>query len=413
MKRTGLLSSLPAREDVLLIAQTFRAAGFECYMVGGCVRDLLLGREVKDVDFTTNAHPPEVQRLFKRNVPTGIQHGTITVLIEKRAYEVTTYRAESDYTDARRPDRITFAKTLSEDLSRRDFTINAIAFDPVTEELTDEHGGLEDLAAGRIRTIGKPEDRFFEDGLRTVRACRFASVLGFSIEPETHQALCRPDIHARTKKVAVERFTDELRKGFSGSDPARLVELLEETGLGPLFVPRADPGRIEAINQLSDPENRLAWYLAAAAGDFTDPQTESRIEAIGRSIKLSNDSIAHSVRSFRLLAWKPETIVDIRRFCAWLKKSAAGEFLRTARDFLRIRPDLEEILAKCEEAIARDPLIAKDLALDGNDIRSLGLEGKSIGEAQQAMLELVYEHPEKNTREDLTQFLAGKRSSSS
>lgn len=408
------------REDIRTISDILSQSSYECYMVGGCVRDLLLGRPVKDIDITTNAEPQVVQKLFKRTVPTGLQHGTITVLFEKRSYEVTTYRAEGTYSDARRPDTITFAKTLSEDLSRRDFTINALAYDPTADVLQDEHGGLDDLKQKIIRTIGKAHDRFFEDGLRTVRACRFASVLDFRIEEETFKAICDPAIHERTKKVAVERFSDELRKGLSGPFPSRLIELLEDTGLMNLFLPyKAPRPELQKLSLLSNVENRLGCYLHFICMREKDPVTS--IESTAKKLKLSNETAAHAIRTHRFLLASAgdlndvEEQIDQRRFCAWLKKTSADplSILDDSSELASIQSSLHTLIPVWKTMIQNDPLVAKDLALNGNDIQELGFSGKEIGTAQASALEYLYRWPGRNTREDLTQFLLGKRSSSS
>lgn len=408
------------QEDIRTISDILSQSSYECYMVGGCVRDLLLDRSVKDIDITTNAEPQVVQKLFKRTVPTGIQHGTITVLFGKRPYEVTTYRAEGTYSDARRPDTITFAKTLSEDLSRRDFTINALAYDPTADVLRDEHGGLDDLERKVIRTIGKAHDRFFEDGLRTVRACRFASVLDFTIEEETFRAICDPVIHARTAKVAVERFSDELRKGLSGPFPARLIELLEDTGLMNLFIPyRAPRPQIQKLSALSNMENRLGCYVHFICMRETDPMAS--IELIAKQLKLSNESMAHAIRTHRFLLADAGDLSNIeeqirqRKFCAWLKKTCADplSILSESHELAIIHSPLQTLIPVWKEMIQNDPLVAKDLALNGNDIQELGFSGKEIGTAQASAIEYLYRWPGRNTREDLTQFLLGKRSSSS
>ncbi|MCB1175781.1 MAG: hypothetical protein KDK39_19555, partial [Leptospiraceae bacterium] len=173
---SDLIAVLPAeiRSDLQQIHSTLSQAGYECYLVGGCVRDLILARHSPgDYDLASNAPPEIALRLFPRSIPTGLQHGTITILLNKRPYELTTYRRESEYSDARRPDAIAYAQTLAEDLSRRDFSMNALALDLQSGVLIDYYNGLQDLQAGRIRAIGSARERFCEDGLRPVRACRF------------------------------------------------------------------------------------------------------------------------------------------------------------------------------------------------------------------------------------------------
>ena len=177
--------------------------GFEAYAVGGCVRDTLLGREPEDWDITTSAKPQEVKRIFPRTIDTGIQHGTVTVMIDHKGYEVTTYRIDGEYEDGRHPKSVAFTPSLTEDLKRRDFTINAMAYNH-RRGIVDEFGGMEDLKGKCIRCVGRAEDRFTEDALRILRAIRFSAQLGFDIEPSTFEAvrIIAPNI----EKVSKEQF---------------------------------------------------------------------------------------------------------------------------------------------------------------------------------------------------------------
>ncbi|MBL8021590.1 MAG: poly-A polymerase [Leptospirales bacterium] len=419
MNQADLLRSLPEniQSDIATVHGQLNAKGFECFLVGGCVRDLLLNKPIKDLDFTTNAEPTEVQKIFKRTVPTGIKHGTMTVLIEDRAYEVTTYRAEGNYSDARRPDRITFAKTLSEDLSRRDFTINALALDPHTGKITDEHHGLIDLQNKILRTIGKPEERFFEDGLRTVRACRFASVLGFTIEPATLAALSHPEIQKRTALVAIERFTDELWKGFRGDTVSTMILHLERTGLVDLFVNfpgRTSPDTLSAVDRMSYAENRMGYWLS----QFYPRQTaEIAIEPICRKLKFSGAQTQHCQVLARIIAFSETadsySIPLVRRFCARLKRelNAPLNFLREISEIGEVGeivPLTKLLLQQFQLILGSDPLLPTDLHLDGNDLKSLGFQGKMIGEKIEELLSRVYEDPSLNSREKLLELIRAK-----
>ena len=169
----------PFREEVRTINRVLREKGYQCYLVGGSVRDLLLGFNVYDFDFATDARPGEVSKLFRRVIPTGIKHGTVTVLMKNGTYEITTYRSEGKYLDGRRPEEVHFSDTLEEDVLRRDFTINGLAYDISEEKIIDYVEGMKDLKDELVRTIGDPVERFSEDGLRTYRACRFAAKLKF------------------------------------------------------------------------------------------------------------------------------------------------------------------------------------------------------------------------------------------
>ncbi len=170
-------------------ARVFRSAGFQCHLVGGAVRDILLGRPHTDFDVATDAVPAQVIPLFRRVIPTGIRHGTVTVLFKGTTFEVTTFRTEADYSDGRRPDSVTFGPSITEDLARRDFTINAIAYDLHADRVEDPHSGRADLRRRIIRAIGDPGERFREDGLRPLRACRFAAQLGFTVDEPTLRAI--------------------------------------------------------------------------------------------------------------------------------------------------------------------------------------------------------------------------------
>lgn len=202
--------------------------GFEGYFVGGCVRDELMGRPVNDMDIATNATPEQVIALFERTIPTGLEHGTITVLIENEPFEVTTYRTETEYVDHRRPEQVQFVRELSEDLRRRDFTMNAIARG-IDGEYVDPFHGIEDLRNGIIRCVGIADERFEEDALRMVRGIRFASVFDFEIEQQTWQALLNHQ--ALIKHIATERIRVEMEKMIAGPYPYHGIELLLSSGL--------------------------------------------------------------------------------------------------------------------------------------------------------------------------------------
>ncbi|TMV51241.1 CCA tRNA nucleotidyltransferase [Paenibacillus mesophilus] len=203
-------------------------AGYEAYFVGGCVRDKLLGRPLKDIDIATSALPEVVMRLFARTAPTGLQHGTVTVIMERHTFEVTTFRKESEYEQFRRPKEVEFISDLNEDLRRRDFTINAMALDAEGASI-DPFGGADDLAAGRIRCVGNPMERFHEDALRMLRGIRFACEYGFELEADTWSGLLQ---HAPLLvHVAMERVSAELDKMIEGRAPDRAVRLLTESGL--------------------------------------------------------------------------------------------------------------------------------------------------------------------------------------
>lgn len=221
----------------------FEAAGFEAYLVGGAVRDEFMGKGAHDWDVATNAKPEEVIKIFHRVIPTGIKHGTVTVHFMKQAIEVTTFRTESDYSDGRHPDKVEYAGHIEEDLSRRDFTMNAMAASLKDGHIVDPYGGAEDIQKKTIRAVGQPVERFMEDGLRPVRAVRFASQLGFKIEENTWAAILREDILKKSAGISLERFRDEFCKILLSPVPSVGLKLLEESGLLKIFVPELLQGR--------------------------------------------------------------------------------------------------------------------------------------------------------------------------
>lgn len=250
-------------EEAAPILKALQDNGFEAYFVGGSVRDLLINRPINDIDIATSAYPEEIKQTFKKTADTGIEHGTVTVIENKQTYEVTTFRTESEYQDFRRPDKVTFVKSLTEDLKRRDFTINALAMD-ANGEIIDLFGGLEDLDKQVIKAVGNPSERFHEDALRMMRAVRFQSQLDFGIEQHTKEAII--EHHELLSKIAVERVRDEFlklglgqgfKKGFASFIDFKLVEQVPV-----LNVYEAELRRLLGINFL--PANEVAFWSMIA-----------------------------------------------------------------------------------------------------------------------------------------------------
>lgn len=216
-------------DDLKKIASILYSKGFSCFLVGGAVRNQLLGLEEKDYDLATDAFPEDIMNIFNKVIPTGIKHGTVTILFRGESYEITTFRVDGKYTDGRRPDSIEYTSNIYEDLKRRDFTINSIAFDLIKEELIDPNNGLKDLENKVIKAIGDPHKRFQEDGLRPLRACRFAAQLNFTIEENTFKAINRNI--SKFQSVSKERIYDELVKTMKADRPSVTFRLLNESGL--------------------------------------------------------------------------------------------------------------------------------------------------------------------------------------
>lgn len=259
------------------ILEKFNEAGYEAYFVGGCVRDYLLNDDFSDIDITTNALPDEVKKIFRKSIDTGIQHGTVTILINGDSFEVTTFRTEDDYIDHRTPEKVEFVSDLKEDLDRRDFTINAMALDS-KGELYDYHCGEKDLRNKIIKTVNNPNERFFEDALRMLRAFRFSSKLGFEIEENTLKAI--KNNAELIKFVSIERMVNEFRKLLTGKGNKRSLELLLDSKLNN-YIPFLD--EISKIIDFSNYNFCQSLYILSNINDISFEKL--------KELKLSNKEI--------------------------------------------------------------------------------------------------------------------------
>ena len=384
------------------VLERLLSSGHEAWLVGGGVRDLLRGQNPKDWDVATDAVPEQVVKLFRRVVPTGIAHGTVTVLVPGGQVEVTTFRAESAYLDGRRPESVAFHRDLVADLARRDFTINALAFDPVGSRLRDPFGGQEDLARRRVRCVGVAAERFGEDGLRPLRAVRFATVLEFALDPETEAAI--PGALPVFDKVALERRRDELLKLLLAPGVVRGLELLRRTSLLERLLPeldeQGDPERIARVDRAAPVlEVRLAALLMGVA------KMESALDRLRLPAK-----VVETVRALLAHPLPPEASTwsdaELRR---WLVR-VGPERWELARALARASgADPEGALGEHLATIvaARPPLSARDLALDGAEIMTaLGIGASpAVGEATRFLLDAVLDRPELNTPEHLKALL--------
>ena len=259
------------------ILEKFNEAGYEAYFVGGCVRDYLLNDNFSDIDITTNALPDEVKKIFRKSIDTGIQHGTVTILINGDSFEVTTFRTEDDYIDHRTPEKVEFVRDLKEDLDRRDFTINAMALDS-KGELYDYHCGEKDLRNKIIKTVNNPNERFFEDALRMLRAFRFSSKLGFEIEENTLKAI--KNNAELIKFVSIERIVNEFRKLLTGKGNKRSLELLLDSKLNN-YIPFLDE-----ISEIID----FSYYTFCQSLYILSKINDISFEKL-KELKLSNKEI--------------------------------------------------------------------------------------------------------------------------
>ena len=388
------------------IINTLETAGFEAYAVGGCVRDTLLGREPEYWDITTSARPEQVKKLFRRTVDTGIQHGTVTVLEDHRGYEVTTYRIDGEYEDGRHPKNVEFTASLTEDLKRRDFTINAMAYSKKTG-IVDEFGGMQDLEKGIIRCVGEARERFTEDALRILRAIRFSAQLGFSIEEQTLEAVRQ--IAPNLVHVSKERIQVELTKLLKSPHPERM-SLVFDTGIAPYVSAHfADAGRPEdgtaggrRLSAGFSPEKYVRWAA------FLRTMDEKGAVQVLKELKLDNDTISR----VRLLVenWKEELAADryqVRKAMSRMSGEMFDCLLEFRREAGTDSPEKTAVLQAIAEEIRRagDCVSLKDLAVTGNDLIAAGMKpGREIGLRLEEMLEDVLRHPEHNTKEYLLRF---------
>ena len=382
------------------IIEQLNTSGFEAYVVGGCVRDSLLGRQPEDWDITTSAKPEQVKEIFNRTVDTGIQHGTVTVLIDHEGYEVTTYRIDGEYEDGRHPKSVEFTGNLLEDLKRRDFTINAMAYSD-REGLVDAFDGVKDLEGRVIRCVGNPLDRFTEDALRILRAIRFSAQLGFDMEAETRAAISV--IAPNMAKVSKERIQVELTKLLLSDHPGRLKDVYEN-GIGPYISKHFEaagkqPFESERFTELP-PVKHMRWsgFLR-----LEDPEDAVRIL---KELKLDNDTIYQTKTLVSL--WKTEISAHkpaIRQVMSTLSPELFKDLLWFQKVFCHpsYKNRLEMVEQYSEEILrAGDCIRLKDMAVTGRELIDAGMKpGPEMGTVLNRLFQLVLEKPECNNREYL------------
>lgn len=429
------------------IIETLIQHGYEAYIVGGCVRDSILGKQPQDWDITTSATPEQTKSLFRRTIDTGIEHGTVTVMMDKVGYEVTTYRIDGKYQDHRRPTEVTFTASLSEDLKRRDFTINAMAYND-RQGIIDAFGGLADLRAGIIRCVGVPQERFDEDALRILRAVRFAAQLDFRIEEATKQAIREKAEYLRD--ISAERIQTELTKLITSEHPERILDAWE-LGITEIILPefdrmmetpqntkyhKYDVGRhTVAVMQNVEAKPVLRW--AALLHDAAKPQCRTTDEQgvdhfyghpkegselarrVLRRMKLDNDTI-HRVE--RLVAWH-DFGIDGNLTKRSLRRALNQMGPELFEDYAKLRladmqgqsdyaleqkqRDYAELL-KLHQEIVQDGecLSMQDLEINGRDLIRLGISpGPDMGIILKQLLSQVLDEPQLNTREKLEEMV--------
>lgn len=392
----GLIIPMPG--GVSRVLKRLDEAGYGAWLVGGCLRDLYLGRSPKDWDIATSALPGEVEGLFHHTVPTGVKYGTVTVLVNEMTVEVTTFRTEGDYTDSRHPDCVRFESDIDADLSRRDFTVNAMAYHP-ERGWRDPYGGRMDCGAGVIRCVGAADTRFSEDALRMLRAVRFAAQLGFRLDEDTLRAIHRnaPAIH----NIAGERIREEIVKLLLADHATKGVRLVGESGLGTYVLPQGapdafvwDPGPFPPDTVL-----RLSGWLWAAYG------ARQGAEDVLTRLRFDNDTKSEVL--FLLdtqdIVPNPEPEWVRRRLYAWGRG-------RTEL-YLAFQEALDRPVAAVRDTLAGviergDCVSLRDLAVNGEDIMALGVKpGPAVGEVLERLMDIVLTEPSMNVKEKLVPLI--------
>ena len=418
--------------------------GFEAYVVGGCVRDSILGRVPNDWDITTDALPEKVMEIFKgigsTVVPTGIKHGTVTVIINNDSYEITTYRIDGEYKDSRRPEEVIFTSKLKEDLARRDFTINAMAFNP-KEGLKDYFNGRNDLNNKKIKTVGNPMERFNEDALRMLRAIRFSAQLSFNIEEETIEAIEK--LSDNIRNISVERIREEFNKIILSDNPKAIYDLYNY-GLLENFLPefklaintkQNNPYHIYTVGEhiiksMENIDKDLILRLTMFLHDIGKPKTittdnkgidhfynhplvsKDIAETILKRMKYDNNTIAKVLTLVQYHDQRVATKKSIRKLLSKIGEENFKELIKVwIADIKSQNPELIEerikeidiINGKFQEILEKNQCFSlKDLKVSGKDLINLGIKpGKEIGIILNKLLEEVIENPELNDKDKL------------
>ncbi len=439
------VSDIRLPEKVNKIIGVLQHAGYEAYAVGGCVRDSILGREPEDWDITTSAAPEETKALFEKTFDTGIEHGTVTVLLDHEGFEVTTYRIDGKYEDSRHPKEVTFTRNLREDLLRRDFTINAMAYNE-REGLVDLFGGLEDLRGKVIRCVGDAEARFSEDALRILRGVRFAAQIGFSIDEETRAGM--KELSHTLKRISAERIQTELVKMLVSERPGLLREAYE-LGITAQFLPEFDrlmtteqetphhmynvgehtihavenvrPDRVLRLTMLLHDMGKPALKTIDENGRAHFKKHAFESEAIAwevlKRLKFDNDTLHKVTRLVYYHDYRmPAEAKNVRRAMNKIGEDIFPYYMEVrradvlAQSMYRREEKLENLDAVeglYREIVSRNQCVSlKDLAVTGRDLIEAGMEpGKEIGEKLRELLSAVIEEPALNTKEELLKFL--------
>lgn len=433
-------------QDVLFILDTLNNSGFEAYVVGGCVRDSLIGKKPKDWDICTNAKPKDTMEVFKNYhiIPTGLQHGTITVMLNGEGYEITTYRVDGDYSDGRHPDKVSFTSNLSEDLSRRDFTINAMAYSE-EEGIVDLYGGIKDLKAKEICCVGNPMERFNEDALRIMRAIRFSSVLGYKIEENTHNAMIK--LYTNLDKIAKERINVEFSKMLCGKTPMYLLD--KYSLIFEYIIPEIKPmigfnqnnpyhcldvwkHSLCVLSEIKD--TNLSLRLAALFHDIGKPFCYTEDDGVGHFYGHADKSVEITEKVLKNLKYSNDIIEEVLTLIKYhdVQISLSNKFIRRMlnkmdenlfNELLELKKadiigqsekDREKRLKEIEDLklllsnfkFEDECFSLKQLKINGNDLIKMGIKpGIKMGQILNELFEMVVEEKIKNEHDVLRNYV--------
>jgi tRNA nucleotidyltransferase (CCA-adding enzyme) len=390
----------------LWICETLKARGHRAWVVGGCVRDHLLGRPVADWDVCTSARPDVLMSLFPKAIPTGIAHGTVTVVRDRAHYEVTTLRGDGDYADGRRPDAVRFLDDIDEDLARRDFTVNAIAYDPLARELADPFDGRGDIHRRTLRAVGDPLKRFGEDGLRVLRGARFVATLGFSLHPDTEAAIT-PSLDV-FRRVSAERVRDEWMKAMKAPAPSLAFAVMRRSGIlgvtAPGLAALSGGAWADALAALDGCDGPAALRVAALLHPLADALPA--VDLWLKQYRFSNEERAVILHALRHHRTPPGDLdpVALRRWLRAVGVEHLDAVFTLARCVAALGEGAHEVTtleSRAREALAAGVALGtRDLAVDGAALMAhLGIPpSRRLGELLAQLLERVTDDPSLNER---------------
>lgn len=408
-----MLDKLKISPLAIEVCQKLQQVGYQSYLVGGSVRDLLLEVAPKDWDIATNAKPEQTKQIFDKTYDTGIAHGTITVSMGETVadhFEVTTYRTEGKYSDGRRPDSVDFVNEIELDLARRDLTINAMAYDPINDQLVDPYGGAKDLADKLIRAVGNPNERFAEDGLRIMRVARFAARFGYNVSEYTLEGM-KQSLDT-LKRVSKERISDELSKTLMSANPSLGLEILLSTGALYVACPLLEGRQLPLLSMQDKCRGELETRLALLFNKLDIVKVKEQLI----DLKFSNKEINKVILLFRI--WdlfkttqlrqkSPQPVLAFRYFISYIKNESQENWEHTLSEFIKLTELFDSSVVDLLDKYRKEICFARrELQVNGDDLIAMGMKpGKQIKEKLDMLYQRVLESPDLNEKEKLLKLI--------